>query len=220
MLRYPNKSHRKTIAIPQESVELAELMGIIFGDGGIGNNWQIVISLNSELDNEYALYVVTSIEKLFHLKVTVRKRPNQNTLVIVVSSMNLLDFIISKGAIKGDKLKGKMKIPNCIIANPEYKKSFVRGLVDTDGCIYIHKHKIKGINNINIGLCFTSASKNLIYYVAKILNQLGIKPHITKNRQNIYLYGEKSIVKYLDIFGSSNPRIYNKLKTWRDARVA
>jgi hypothetical protein len=83
VLKYPNKSHRKTITIPQESVDLAELIGIIFGDGGIGNDWQLVISLNSKLDKDYAVYIVALTEKLFHLKVAVRKRPNQTPLFLL-----------------------------------------------------------------------------------------------------------------------------------------
>lgn len=219
MLRYPNKSHRKKIKIPIDRASLAELIGIIYGDGGINNDWQLVISLNSKSDLEYSLYIESLINDLFNLKVAIRKRPNQNTLVIVASSMNLIDFLILKGVIKGNKLNGKMETPHWIRTNQDFKKRFIRGLIDTDGCIYIHKHKIKGINYINIGLCFSSASKSLIYSVADILNQFDIKPHIHKNEQYIFLYGEKSIVQYLSIFGSSNPRIYNKLNQWRDARV-
>lgn len=220
LLNYPKKSHRKIITIPEESTDLAELMGIIFGDGGINNDWQLVISLNSELDRDYAVYIVTLIEKLCNLKLAVRKRPNHNTLVIVASSMNLLDFLIKKGAIKGNKLKFGMQVPSWIMTSKEYKKAFVRGMIDTDGCIYIHKHTLKDIRNINIGLCFTSSSREIIQSIAGVLTEAHIKPHIHKNGQRIYLYGEKAVVKYLDVFGSSNPRIYNKLIEWRDARVA
>ena len=47
LLKYPKKSHRKQIKIPKESTRLAELMGIEFGDGGINNPWQLVITLNA-----------------------------------------------------------------------------------------------------------------------------------------------------------------------------
>ncbi|PIU68772.1 hypothetical protein COS81_02745, partial [candidate division WWE3 bacterium CG06_land_8_20_14_3_00_42_16] len=85
LLKYPRKSHRKIINIPKESKELAELFGIIFGDGGINNSWQLVISLNSNADLEYSYYVRKLLRKLFKIKVAIRKRPNQNTLVVVCS---------------------------------------------------------------------------------------------------------------------------------------
>ena len=42
---------------------LAEFMGIIFGDGGINNDWQLVISLNSLTDREYSDYILKLIYK-------------------------------------------------------------------------------------------------------------------------------------------------------------
>ena len=48
-LKYPDKSHRKEINKPSKSTKLAELMGVIFGDGGM-TRLQLVISLNSISD--------------------------------------------------------------------------------------------------------------------------------------------------------------------------
>lgn len=203
LLQFPNKSHRKIINIPSESFALAEFLGIVLGDGGINNDWQLVISLNSVLDADYSIYIADLIKKLFNITPTVRKRPNQNTLVIVSSSTSLIDFLVSKGAVRGNKILQKIDIPLWIKGSLEYKKTFVRGLVDTDGCLFIHKHRIK----------------NLINSVANILLEFEIPPHITKNKQHIYLYSEKAIIRYLNIFGSSNKRIYQKYASWRDARV-
>ena len=103
-LKYPKKSHRKPIKIPKDSEELAELLGIVFGDGGINNKWQLVISLNSNLDKEYSQYIFSLIKKLFNISAIIRKRPNQNTLVVVASSISLVEFLVSKGAARGNKL--------------------------------------------------------------------------------------------------------------------
>ena len=218
-LRYPNKSHRKTISLPQESPRLAELMGIIFGDGGINNNWQLTITLNSEADSKYSYYVIYLLKTLFKISVAVRKRPCGKTLVLVCSSMNLLDFLISKGAVKGNKILQKIDIPLWIKYNLVFTKYFIRGLVDTDGCLYTHIHKTNYREYFNIGFCFTSYSKNLTYSLHEIFIRLGIKSHLGYNNQRIFLYGEKEVLKYLKIFGSSNPRIYQKYFKWRGARV-
>lgn len=215
ILKYPRKSHRKTINYPLESPKLAEFLGIVFGDGGINNNWQLVISLNSISDLEYSKYLENLIKELFDIRVYSRKRPNQNTQVLVCSSTNLLDFLVSKGAVRGNKIKQKINLPDWIKDNKIYEKAFVRGLVDTDGCLYIHKHRIKSIPYKNIGFCFTSKSELLIKSVADILSVNGIKPYITDNNSRIYLYSAKSVVKYLSIFGSSNPRILKKYDEWR-----
>ncbi|PIR02170.1 MAG: hypothetical protein COX88_01470 [Candidatus Nealsonbacteria bacterium CG_4_10_14_0_2_um_filter_35_20] len=66
LLKYSQKSHRKIVKIPSESVNLSELMGIIFGDGGINNDWQVVITLNSKSDLKYSYYVRKLLKKLLN----------------------------------------------------------------------------------------------------------------------------------------------------------
>lgn len=219
LLRYPNKSHRKIITIPSESTSLAELVGILFGDGGISNPWQIIVSLNSDLDLDYSLYVSDLFQKLFSIKTTTRKRPNQKTLVIDCSSSSVLDFLVSKGIVIGNKIAQEFDMPQWIINNPQYKRFFIRGLIDTDGCLYIHQHKVRGKLYKNLGLCFTSYSKRLLHSTASVFQEFGIKPHISNQERSIYLYSYKSVLKYLDTFGSSNPRILRKYDQWRGRLV-
>ena len=45
--------------------------------------------------------------------------------------------------------------------------------------------------------------------------EFGIIGHISKRGKEVYLYQEDSIVKYLDIFGTSNKRISSVYKKWR-----
>ena len=73
LLQFPNKSHRKSVLIPDHNANLAELLGIIFGDGAIGNPWQVVISLNSILDRKYASYVTQLFNGLFGITCAVKK---------------------------------------------------------------------------------------------------------------------------------------------------
>jgi len=214
LLKFPRKSHRKIINIPKKSKELAELFGIIFGDGGINNEWQLVISLDSNVDLEYSYFVRELLEKLFKIEVAVRKRPNQNTLVLVCSSIDLVDFLVKKGSVRGNKIVQQIDIPNWINSNSEYKKAFVRGLVDTDGCLFIHKHITKNVLCNNIGFCFTNSCKKLIISMARIFKEFGINPHIADKGRRIYLYSFKDVVSYLNIFGSSNPRIFKKYLQW------
>ena len=95
----------------------------------------------------------------------------------------------------------------------------IRGLIDTDGCIFVHTHKVVGKIYNNIGLTFTSYSPALIFQAADILEEFGIVPHITKRKRDIYIYQADSVEKYLKIFGTSNNRIESVYKKWRDARV-
>jgi intein/homing endonuclease len=136
---------------------------------------------------------------------------------MVASSISLVDFMIQKGAVRGNKINQGLDIPSWLRGNREYEKAFVRGLVDTDGCLYIHRHSIQGIQYKNIGFCFTSGSHNLLYSVADIFYKFGISPHIEQKGTRIYLYRKDSVVRYLSIFGSANPRISGVYKNWKGA---
>lgn len=215
-LKHPLKSHREAIRLPAVSPDLAEFMGVEFGDGGINNPWQVVVTVNSDKDRTYARYLSSLIQRLFGLEPVLRKRPWQKALVVVASSATLVDFLISKGAARGNKIAQQIDVPKRIVSQPELERRFVRGLVDTDGCLYIHHHTIKGVPYRNIGLCFTSLSQKLLYSVARILDRNSIKPHIS-NGKHVYLYRQESVTRYLGIFGSSNPRIFRKYEEWRGA---
>ncbi len=219
-LKFPNKSHRKLANLPNDSVELAEFFGIMIGDGGINNPWQAKISLNSETDLAYSKYISKLTKKLFEIDPTFIKRRGENTIIISLSSTSIVDFLIEKGLIRGNKLKAGLKIPQWILDNDEFKRACLRGLIDTDGCLYIHVHKSKWDKVYkNIGLNFSSYSEDLISQVSEILFEYGIVPHISKRGTDIYLYKASAVKKYLEVVGTSNDRIISIYNKWRDRIV-
>ena len=179
----------------------------------------IYITLNSIKDAKYALYISSLCKQLFGIEPVMRKRKTGNTLVISLASMSVVDFLVANGLVRGNKLKAGLRIPKWILAKPSYCKACVRGLVDTDGCIFIHVHKVIGRIYKNIGFSFTSYSPELIFQMADIFAKFNFIPHISKRGQDISLYQENIIIKYLTVFGTSNERIGSVYKKWRDARV-
>lgn len=218
VLLHAAKSHRKAVVIPSESPWLAELLGIVFGDGGINNPWQVVVTLSALKDQLYAKFVSALFTQLFGISIVVRKQTRDNTLRLVCSSTNVVDFLVSKGAVRGNKIRQQIVAPLWINQDPAYQAAFVRGLVDTDGCLYIHKHVVGRKMHGNIGLCFTSYSKKLIGDVARILKSFGVVPHIVASKTRIYLYSAKAVKRYLGIFGTSNERISVVYENWLSDR--
>lgn len=211
ILKYPLKSHRKSITIPTGSTQLAELIGIIAGDGAIYNTWQVKIYLNSITDLKYSDSVGKLFKKLFALETNIHKRLNENCIVLDCSSSNVVEFLMSKGAVKGNKVKQNIDIPPWIMANTQYRIAFLRGLFDTDGCTYIDHHKYKDRIYGHIGLAFTSSSFNLLESISKILKNLGYSPTIS-TRLRILLRKEKEVLRFFQEFKPSNPRHYGKLR--------
>lgn len=219
LLKHPENSHRKYVILPEHSNDLAEFFGIMIGDGGINNDWQFKITLNSVSDIKYSKYIMKLIEKLFHSKPKFFKKKIGNAIDVYLNSVTVVDFLVDNGLVRGNKLKQGLRIPRWIFENREFSIKCVRCLFDTDGCMYIHTHKVAGKKYRNIGLQFTSYSKELIFQVAEILDNFGIMPHITKRGNEIYIYQADMIEKYLKVFGTSNPRISSVYNKWRDARV-
>lgn len=216
-LKYPRKSHRKIVILPKNSIQLAEFFGLMMGDGGINNPWQITITMNFIKDKNYSDYISELIINLFGVAPVMRKRKGRQALVISLASTTVVNFLVDNGLIRGNKIKGGLKIPLWILSKKSYRIACVRGLVDTDGCLFIHKHSVGGKKYNNIGLCFTSYSKDLINQVAEIFEENKIIPHISNKGRNIYLYKEEAIARYLKIFGTSNNRISKVFNNWRDA---
>ena len=221
MLKYPLKSHRKRILYPRESSKLAEFIGIMIGDGGINSDWQIVVSLGTKTDMEYGDYIESLVLKLFGLSVHKRIRKKYGTLNLVVSSVNLVEFLLDKGLVRGNKIEQKIDLPNWIWKKRSYQKYCVRGLIDTDGGVYEHLHRIRGRTYCNRGMCFTSASPLLIDSVYKILENFNFTPKITNKHHRIYLYKKEEVDRYFNEIGTSNFKHqarYNNLRTTKIIR--
>ncbi|MEK9177261.1 MAG: LAGLIDADG family homing endonuclease [Patescibacteria group bacterium] len=214
-LRYPKKSHRKTVVLPTESSLLAEFFGIMLGDGGINNAWQATITLNSESDATYAKYIERLCKKIFGIVPVIRKRKTGRTLIVSLASTTVVDFLVMKGLPRGNKLRHGLAIPRWILQRQEFRIACVRGLVDTDGCLFVHNHIIAKKRYKNIGFCFTSFSPELIKQVATIFVEFGIIPHIASQGRRIYLYKEEAVAHYIKIFGTSNDRIRSVYEKWR-----
>ena len=218
-LHYPRKSHRKAVKLPKESAELAEFFGIMMGDGGINNPWQATITLNSVKDADYARYISSLCKRMFNAEPAVRKRKGRSALVLSLASTSIVDFLVGKGLPRGNKLKHGLTIPPWILAKPSFQKACVRGLIDTDGCIFTHTHSVGGKEYKNINLTFTSHDRTLVFQVADIVEKFGIMPHITKRGYDINLYQANAVAKFLRVFGTSNSRIELAYKKWWGARV-
>ncbi len=218
-ITHPDKSHRKSVKLPKESCELAEFIGIMLGDGGINNDWQANITLNSEADAVYAKYVIRLCKELFGVPPAVRTRKDRKALVISLASTTVVNFLVEKGLVRGSKIKGAATIPEWILSNRAYKKHCVRGLMDTDGCLYIHDHVVLQKRYRNIGLCFSSHAAGILGGFATIFEEFGVIPHITNKGRCVYLYQADAVAKYLEIFGTSNPRIQSVHNKWKRGRV-
>jgi len=202
---------RKKIKYPDKSIELAEFIGIMLGDGGIRNNYQIGISFNYKLDLPYAYHIQNLVKKLFSVTAVIRIREKHGDGSIIISSRSLVEFLYKHGIRKGNKIKQQIDIPAWVFNSLEYKIACLKGLMDTDGGLFHHKYTVNGKQYKYLKMCFTSYSQPLLKSVMQILSDLELNPKNTaKNR--VYLYSLDQVKKYFKIVGSNNPRYLNAYK--------
>ena len=201
----------KPIHSPRPSKELAEILGIFFGDGHVGR-YQTSITLNSETDHEYAEFVLNLIRRKFFIESHLRSHSKGKAIDIVTSSIAFTRFLSAKGMPAGNKIRTGLSIPRWIKMSPEFTKAFLRGLFDTDGCVYLDRHIIKNKKYTYLGWTITSYSDTLIHDVKQALSKLGFHPTHSKNQNSVFLRRHTDIVRYFQIINTSNPKHQNRFR--------
>lgn len=197
---------RFPIKKPPFSAKLAEFVGIVLGDGGISQR-QVSITLNRETDKEYIEFVKKIIKDLFDTSSGLYPHLRSKADTIVISRTELVEYLTQKLGLKiGNKVKQRIDIPKWILRKKEYKIACLRGLVDTDGTLIIHRYKSKNRFYVYKKLGFTSRSFPLLKSVNGILTELKIKNRIAKDQYDIRIEAVADVKKYFDLIGSSNPK--------------
>lgn len=199
----------KTFSTPDFSKELAELFGIILGDGTVTNT-QVRVSLDRSADREYVSFVSKLIEQITGEEPS--KYIRESTVELCLSGVELVKLFEKLGLKKGNKVAQQVKIPDWIMSNRKYAFACLRGLFDTDGGLYIHKHGNGKWQWNNLGWCFTNYSLPLVTDVKKILLSANITPK--GNEKRIFLYAVPEIRKFMNTIGSSNPKNIDKYQMY------
>ena len=195
---------RKAIQLPTQGLQLAEFMGIMIGDGSVGT-YQASVSLNAVTDEQYSYFVVELIEKLFAIKPSLQHRIASNCTVIVISSIELTEQLQRYGLPKGDKIRAAIDIPSWILKNPALTAACLRGIFDTDGSIFLERHRIKDSPYAYPRMAFVSASPPLVESIHKGLTTLGIYA-TRRGQRKVTIERFTDIDKYFKIVSSSNPK--------------
>lgn len=210
MSLFSKKDLKRKITIPKNySNDLAELLGILTGDGYITHyrkyNYIIEVAGNKIKDKEYLFnYVFNLFIKLFNIKPNKIKKKNQNTIYIRALSKRIFIYLVELGFKKGRK--GEIGIPFWIKENKNFSLAFIKGLLDTDGCLCFKKKEGKLYPVISI----SSASFTLLNNVKKIIKALNIASYLGKESRKNSCY-KKRIVSYkLQINGINNCRKWIK----------
>lgn len=200
-----NLNNKSKVSFPKSfSKELAELFGILLGDGGV-EKYFVRIYLNRKADKGYPQKVMTLIRRLFpKVKVTCLDREKRGTEEVQVSSVAVCDYL--RGIGFDPKLR---TIPAWITDDVEFTKATIRGLFDTEGTIGVKFYRGKSGMSVYKQLTVTNKNKNILHFLEQELAGLGYHP-TRASEKNIYISNRKDIERYFIEIGTSNPKMRQK----------
>ncbi len=205
--RNSGPAQRQVIRSPEQSPRLAEAVGIILGDGGVTDH-QVSIYLDRKGDDAYSIYVQILFQELFGIPVARRFR--ENVIIISLSSGNLVAFLAKIGVNSGNKVRRQADIPNWVKENATFARACLRGLMDTDGCVYSDRH-LKGEKEYrSLCVAFTNHSQPLLQAAQAILAADGIRYTVT--RYDVKIRKRLDVKKFARVIGFSNAKHKRKVE--------
>ena len=219
-IKYDGKGIRKKIDLPNyPTCELAEIVGIMLGDGNLYLDklfkFHTIVCFHKK-ETPYLNHVKNLFERYFYpYKFRIQELEYENFLMNVSKCIGRVLILV--GIKEGNKVKNKVEIPNWVFGNKKFIISFLRGIFDTDGCVYR-----KYDNYVQIQFKF--ACYPLIKSVKEALIKLDYNP--TKIQEGnsskggidwkFYLSRQKEISRFFSEIKPSNVKHtirFNKIKS-------
>ncbi|MFA5333677.1 MAG: LAGLIDADG family homing endonuclease [Candidatus Nanoarchaeia archaeon] len=204
-----SKGNLKIIKKINKSKELAELIGIILGDGCLYFNsigsYSVKIAGHLILEKDYLInFVKPLIDKLFNIKSNIEIKTHE--MLVSVYSKELILKLEEFGLKRGNKVKNNIGIPEWIMNENEFLKPCIRGLIDTDGSIF--KMSNKNPNLLRIG--FKNHSIKLLNDTREGLIQLGFNPSKIITNSHFFISRQNEIKKYIKTITFNNIKHTNR----------
>ena len=213
-LKLSNYDIKRGLVLPKKiSKEIAELIGAIIGDGCIRykpemNQYYLEIVGNKDEEMQYFNYLKNILKKQFNLDAHIKTR--ERGLRLKVYSKLFIEFLINGLNMPSNKEKGQnIIIPKQIIENSELLRYCLRGIMDTDGSLFLsNKSHRQDYPTIEI----STTSKKLALQLKEILSnkfRTGFRAYQPNGFLTIYrlsLNGEEMIDKWFNEIGFSNQR--------------
>ncbi len=207
------KEPEETVLKLNRTTDLAELIGICLGDGHL-SRYYFAIFGDKTKDTTYLQY---HVKPLIHstLGITPKfktNRPDENFLV--VNSAAGTRALNRLGLPYGDKIANHARIPKWILLRKSFLVACLRGLIDTDGCVYGFKRSppARGSKAI-ISFEFGSGS-HISEDVYNALLKLHYNPRMMKHKNECRLTMNKDIERFMTQIKPAHNKHHNNYARW------
>ena len=208
--------------------ELAEFVGVFIGDGCLSeyarknrpSNVRVILFTGSwEKDSDYYQRIIKDISyKYFKYGIRIYHRKDDNTVRFFITNKNAISFLIALGYNFGPKSE-TVFILSVIFNNKNCSLACIRGIFNTDGCIYKRYNKMyrnhKKLYSKYKVVQFKSNSYLLIKQIDLILKRENILVNkIIKDKKAsvLRITSQKDIDKFISIVGMNHNYHINRIK--------
>jgi hypothetical protein len=206
---------------------LAELIGIIFGDGNLTiyksekrSSYAVAIAGNKTEDLDYFIFIKNLIKNIFDedSKIFLKK----DCICLQFHSKQIVGIINALGVPIGNKSHILM-VPDWIKVSLDFVKAFIRGLADTDFCVTFKK----GGRRRNSYPVITGYFSNFKFAseINFYLKNMGIKGNLYREINNYFdtnsvqyrldINGKNNLSNWQSHIGFSNPKHQTKILVWQ-----
>ncbi len=219
----------KNILIPTSiTPELAEETGWHIGDGSMNfyNNKGYkkgIYQLRGHIEDDKEHYIIRIkpiFKLLYGININLREMPSTRVFGFQIWNDELVRFKEKLGLPLGKKFD--VVIPETFLTNNELRIAVIRGIFDTDGCVYLEKKNNKLYPRMQI----VTISEKLAVQLLNIFNSLGLRTTMHKeksnrggNRMQAYLVsirGTEMFHKFMEIIKPANPKHIKKYNFYKN----
>lgn len=230
-VEFSREDLKQNVSIPNLADPLlAYETGVHIGDGSL----QIIPNRthstrffgHAEQDWQFFSEILPKIIKhLYNKDVKPTKRSDARTCTLSICSKGVATFkknILGLPAGNKIQLKG---LPSFVKEDKNLLIACIKGIADTDFCLYFHKDK-RGPYSDPVINC-TMSNKFLIQDLSICLEKLGFEVHskfdIRRTRNGVEhfehkldIYGSAQLLKWMSVIGFNNPHYVNKFLSWKN----
>lgn len=208
---------------PQLDEPLAEFVGVMIGDGCISRykpkaltHEKVVIVITGDWETDvdyYKSFLQPTLQEKFGIPGNIYHRKDNDTVCYWIRKGNIISWFVNLGLPVGPKID-KVAIPDAIMREIELAMACVRGIFNTDGCVYrrfskqYKSHTRPYLNHAVVE--FKIRSERLIRQIKDVLTALDIKTTIvSKNKIDAWVVritSQPDVAKFMDII---KPRAYH-----------
>ena len=176
------------------------LVGLSIGDGNLSNPNGRATRLRITCDNKYPKLIVRitkTIQDVFpENSISVIKR--RDNCVDISCYSNKLEALLGWSAESGSKFEQNISVPLCILENVELTKFCLRGLIETDGSVYIDRTYL----TVNFVTIIPNLAKDVAYMISNlgyISNTQTFKPKIGELKYTVRI--SRSAKQFIETVG-------------------